>query len=1123
MNPSDLFEKLTAMADRRSQDEFLRQIASENPAIAQTLREMLSNFAPDDPFLETPAIEQLAQQENNSEFLEALEVKLQEPRRYNKSDLDLDFLTPSSTSETLGTLAGYEVYEILGYGGSGIVFRVLDPNLGKWFAIKVMHPDQVEDLVARKRFLQEARTLAKIDHENIVRIYRVEESPLPFLVMELVLGHSLDQAIDRTGGIELEQFLSISIQVAQGLAVAHEQGIVHRDIKPSNILLTRGSAQVAKLTDFGLARINSDLRLTKTGSVVGTPWYMSPEQIRDEAIDARSDLFSLGCVMYEMLCGQKPFTGTNPYFVLNNIISKELLDTKSLLVGIPEPIEELVSKLLQKEPPKRYQTAREVVRDLENCKLANYSVDVADKIACEKLIETICSPISDAAESLNPLPRFSEVRLIGAGAYGIVFSAVDREQKGDLIAIKMLRPSKAKDETAKHRFHDEAQNTGEVNHPSIVSVLYEGTINSIPFIVESFADRGSLVELLQRNPTFFTPIQAAWLVMNVAEGLYTAHNCGILHRDIKPANILLETDSGTRTFGLDFRPMLCDFGVSKKIVNETTLPGLTGSTGLVGTVAYMSPEQILGKKLTMQSDIFSLGIVFQEILFARHPFLEESDFRTQKNIVELNPLLPDHRSNVVPSDLVAIVEKCLRKDPTERYISAKDLAVDLSRFLKGEPVSVSSPKPWQSLWKLISQHPTFSTFLGTFIASLITFTAILGVQLQKQHAISGERMRLSELLQDSLSVTNTEINDIILSGKRVTITELLGFLEEQLTILEKAFQLDPTSEKLQRTLKVKLHYASICHFVIAEYGESPNDQSSMHSSRDTRNRSLEYIERLRGMYPSDQELMKDQINGEYWMGRIASEMNDSSEYRFWNRRAMFHAKEYLQEDPDNEPILETLHDIQLTHCEHIKKESPQEAIELLQELYDLSHTRLMNNPSSIALLSHTMAAQTDLAELLLSQDKTKESIEQFNSAEELAVQRYKVQPDDWQVRQILVTHYAERCNALCKSFQYEELTQVAQRWRQLMVSHTDWEDFLGILDFSRTNQTHSLLATYYWWLGVNRSEKTSESVKSRSLGELRDAIAKCKSNPKVDLRAMVQSLKNMNVPIEPLAELIAER
>lgn len=1111
------------MADSRSQDEFLRQIASENPAIAQTLRELLSNFKPDDPFLETPGIEQLAQLENNTEFLDALEVKLQEPRRYNKSDLTLDFLTPSSTSETLGTLAGYEVYEILGYGGSGIVFRVLDPNLGKWFAIKVMHPDQVEDLVARKRFLQEARTLAKIDHENIVRIYRVEESPIPFLVMELIQGHSLDQVIERSGAIELEQFLSISIQVAQGLAVAHEQGIVHRDIKPSNILLTRGSAQVAKLTDFGLARINSDLRLTKTGSVVGTPWYMSPEQIRDEAIDARSDLFSLGCVMYEMLCGQKPFTGANPYFVLNNIVSKDLLDTKSSLVGIPEPIEQLVSKLLQKQPSERHQTAREVIRDLENGKLANYSVDVTDKIACEKLIETICSPTPDTAEPLNPLPRFSEVRLIGAGAYGIVFSAVDREQNGELIAIKMLRPSKSRDETAIQRFHDEAQNTGEVNHPSIVSVLYEGTINSIPFIIESFADRGSLDELLQRNPQFFNPTQAAWLVMNVAEGLYSAHTCGILHRDIKPANILLKTDRGTRIFGLDFRPMLCDFGVSKKILNETTLPGLTGSTGLVGTVAYMSPEQILGEKLTMHSDIFSLGIVLQEVLFARHPFLEESDFRTQRNIVELDPLLPDQRSSAVPSDLVSIVEKCLRKDPTERYISAKDLAVDLSRFLKGEPVSVSSPKPWQSLWKLVSQHPTFSTFLGTFIASLITFTAILGVQLQKQRVISEERMRLSELLQDSLSVTNTEINDTVLSGKRVKINELLGFLEEQLTILEKAFQLDPTSEKLQRTLKVKLHYASICHFIIAESGESPNDQSSMHSSRDTRNRSLEYIERLRGMYPNDQELMKDQINGEYWMGRIASEMNDSSEYRFWSRRAMLHAKQYLQEDPDNEPIIETLHDIKMTHCEHIKRESPHEAIELLQEAINFSHNRFLNNPSNVTSLIHTVVAQTELAELLFSQDKTKESIEQFNSAEELVAQRYKVQPDDWRFRQILVTHYAERCNAICKSFQYEELTQVAQRWRKFAETHTDWGDFLGVFTISQSNESHYLLVTYFCWLGVNRSEKTSESEKARSLGELRDAIAKCKSNPKVDLQAMVQSLKNMNIPIETLVELIAER
>jgi len=603
MNPYDLFEKLTAMADSRSQDEFLRQIASENPAIAQTLREMLSNFKPDDPFLETPAIEQLAQLENTTEFLDALEVKLQEPRRYNKSDLALDFLTPSSTSETLGTLAGYEVYEILGYGGSGIVFRVLDPNLGKWFAIKVMHPDQVADLVARKRFLQEARTLAKIDHENIVRIYRVEESPIPFLVMELIHGHSLDQVIERSGAIELEQFLSISIQIAQGLVTAHDQGIIHRDIKPSNILLTDTDPTIAKITDFGLARTQSDLRLTKTGSVVGTPWYMSPEQIRDEAIDARSDLFSLGCVMYEMLCGQKPFTGANPYFVLNNIVSKDLLDTKSSLVGIPEPIEQLISKLLQKQPSERHQTAREVIRDLENGKLANYSVDVTDKIACEKLIATIYSPIPDTAEPLNPLPRFSEVRLIGAGATSVVFSALDRTRGSKLVAIKVLRPSKSDDKIATKRIHEEFKNTSELSHPCIVKLFGIGGADSVPYIVEQFAELGSLAELLKSKPDFFTSRQTAWLVMKLAEALYEAHSVGILHRDIKSGNVLLVRTEDVQAGICPVSPLLSDFGISKKL-DDHTANRLTDTGQVLGTVAYMSPEQVQGHKFTTQSDLF---------------------------------------------------------------------------------------------------------------------------------------------------------------------------------------------------------------------------------------------------------------------------------------------------------------------------------------------------------------------------------------------------------------------------------------------------------------------------------------------------------------------------------------
>jgi serine/threonine protein kinase len=371
MNATDLFDKLIAIDDPLAQTELLKQIESENPEVAATLRDMLANFAPSDSFLETPAVEQIAQQTDGEDFLKAIESRFQEPKRYSESDLSLDFLSPPSVSGTLGNLAGYEIHEVIGYGGSGMVLRAKDPGLNKWFAIKVMHADQVRDTVARSRFMQEARSLGRIDHENIVRVYRVEESPVPFLVMELVQGTSLDRLIDRGSSMRLDLFLSIAIQIARGLEIAHEHGLVHRDVKPGNIMLTDdGSSspvpRVAKLTDFGLARQASDLRLTVAGSIVGTPMYMSPEQIKDDTIDLRSDLFSLGTVYYEMIAGRPPFRGSNHYFVMNSIVD----EAPESLIGsgnsIPDSLEKVILKLLEKDPSTRYQSAKEVIAALES-------------------------------------------------------------------------------------------------------------------------------------------------------------------------------------------------------------------------------------------------------------------------------------------------------------------------------------------------------------------------------------------------------------------------------------------------------------------------------------------------------------------------------------------------------------------------------------------------------------------------------------------------------------------------------------------------------------------------------------------------------------------------------------
>ena len=212
----------------------------------------------------------------------------------------LEFLDPPlpDQPETLGRLGPYQVIEVLGQGGMGVVLKAHDPALDRTVAIKVLTPALAHGATARRRFAREARAVAAVGHEHIVAIHAVDEfRGLPYLVMQYIPGRSLQERLDATGPLEVKEILRVGTQAARALAAAHAQGVVHRDIKPANILLENCIERV-KLTDFGLARAIDDASLTQSGVIAGTPQYMAPEQARGEPVDARSDLFSLA--LYSM-------------------------------------------------------------------------------------------------------------------------------------------------------------------------------------------------------------------------------------------------------------------------------------------------------------------------------------------------------------------------------------------------------------------------------------------------------------------------------------------------------------------------------------------------------------------------------------------------------------------------------------------------------------------------------------------------------------------------------------------------------------------------------------------------------------------------------------------------------
>ncbi len=290
---------------------------------------------------------------------------------------DLYFLRPSNRPEVLGTLGEYEVREVIGQGGMGVVLKAFEPSLQRLVAIKVLSPALAGSRTARKRFTREAQAAAAVCHDHVVSVYGVREvDGLPYLVMQYVAGESLQERLNRTGPLAVGEIVRIGLQTASGLAAAHAQGLIHRDIKPANLLLEcpspptplpsgeRGECRV-KITDFGLARMVDDVGLTQNGVVAGTPEYMAPEQATGEPIDHRADLFSLGSVLYALCTGQPPFRGSTTAAVLHKVSTADPLPVRNLNPTVPEWLDELIVRLLAKDPAQRIQTAAEVQTLLE--------------------------------------------------------------------------------------------------------------------------------------------------------------------------------------------------------------------------------------------------------------------------------------------------------------------------------------------------------------------------------------------------------------------------------------------------------------------------------------------------------------------------------------------------------------------------------------------------------------------------------------------------------------------------------------------------------------------------------------------------------------------------------------
>lgn len=350
---------------------------------------------------------------------------------------------PLAPGTRLGT---YEIVAPLGAGGMGEVYRARDSRLGREVAIKVLPAEVASSDERLARFEREARTIAGLNHPNIVTLFAVEDSDgVRFLAMELVEGESLDRLVT-PGGLPLPRVLELSIPMADALEAAHERGIVHRDLKPGNVMVTREGR--VKVLDFGLAKLtrsaDSDpavsamttlaAPLSDSGVVVGTVPYMAPEQIRGEGVDSRADLFALGIVLYELATGRRPFTGATPADITSSILRDAPRPPSSLCPGLPEDLDRVVGRCLEKDPRHRQRSAREVVeqlrllqrslergapaaeeesiRSLAVLPLGNVSRDPAQEYFVDGMTEALISDLS-RLKGLRVISRTSAMRYKG--------------------------------------------------------------------------------------------------------------------------------------------------------------------------------------------------------------------------------------------------------------------------------------------------------------------------------------------------------------------------------------------------------------------------------------------------------------------------------------------------------------------------------------------------------------------------------------------------------------------------------------------------------------------------------------------------------------------------------------
>ena len=665
----------------------------------------------------------------------------------------------------------YEILEELGRGGMGIVYRGYDSLLEREVAIKVLLEKSLEIPEVKSRFYREARTAGKLSHDNIAVVYELGEAEgKTYIAMEYLAGHDLRSIIDKKEPLTIHQKLDYAIQICKGLEHAHAHHVVHRDIKPENIRVLKDDR--VKIIDFGIAKpqitseepvTGREVALTKSGTRIGTPWYMSPEQVRGVPVDHRSDIFSFGVLFYELLTYQKPFEGDDTT-VLYKILHEQPAKIQLEESGLSEGLQIVLAKILAKNPDDRYSSATEMLKDISgipekargkiiiqkmlaegNELFEHQQLDQAillynevlrldpnhadAKANIDKIIQTGEQSSTLKVLSGNiageTISHFKIIERIAGGGMGVVYKAEDVTLKR-IIALKFLPFHRTNDPEAKKRFLKEAQLASALDHPNICTIHeVSETDEGLIFICMAYYKGENLREMVGRRKLDTSAILE--IAIQIGKGLTKAHERGIIHRDIKPANIIMTEEGIVK---------IVDFGIAK-------LPGATRITrigSMMGTLPFMSPEQVQGQEVDHRTDIWSFGALLYQITTGQEPFPGNDEITVPFAIVHGDYIPASKLRPEIPQELDAIINKSLKKAAQDRYYSAREM-VDALETLRADQPKKAKPTREGDIARLIENG---MIYLGKkeFNDALSRFEAALRLDPQNTEALSlAERCR----------------------------------------------------------------------------------------------------------------------------------------------------------------------------------------------------------------------------------------------------------------------------------------------------------------------------------------------------------------------------------------------